>query len=103
MSARRPKPHSKSASIASRTLVAAAKAAVEEGIIPGGGSAIVQAAKVLDELADTLPNDEALGVQVVATALNAPPHWIATNAGLDGAVVSKVADAESDMASTPPP
>mgnify|MGYP000747679387 CR=1 FL=1 len=76
--------------------VAAAKAAVEEGIIPGGGSAIVQAAKVLDELADTLPNDEALGVQVVATALNAPLHWIATNAGLDGAVVvSKVADAES--------
>ena len=84
--------------------VAAAKAAVEEGIIPGGGSAIVQAAKVLDELADTLPNDEALGVQVVATALNAPLHWIATNAGLDGAVVvSKVADAEADMASTPPP
>ncbi|MFZ2241031.1 MAG: chaperonin GroEL [Gordonia amarae] len=76
--------------------VAAAKAAVEEGIIPGGGSAIVQAAKVLDELADTLPNDEALGVRVVATALKAPLHWIATNAGLDGAVVvAKVADSES--------
>lgn len=60
--------------------VAAAKAAVEEGIIPGGGSAIVQAAKVLDELADTLPNDEAPGVQVVATGTNAPLHWIATNA-----------------------
>ena len=76
--------------------VAAAKAAVEEGIIPGGGSAIVQAAKVLDDLADTLPTDEALGVRVVATALKAPLHWIATNAGLDGAVVvAKVADSES--------
>ena len=76
--------------------VAAAKAAVEEGIIPGGGAAIVQAAKVLDELADTLPTDEALGVRVVATALKAPLHWIATNAGLDGAVVvAKVADSES--------
>ncbi|MDJ0452698.1 chaperonin GroEL [Gordonia amicalis] len=67
--------------------VAAAKAAVEEGIIPGGGSAIVQASKVLDELAASLTDDEALGVRVVRDAAKAPLYWIASNAGLDGAVV----------------
>ncbi|ASR02503.1 chaperonin GroEL [Gordonia rubripertincta] len=73
--------------------VAAAKAAVEEGIIPGGGSAIVQASKVLDELAASLTDDEALGVRVVRDAAKAPLFWIASNAGLDGAVVvSKVTD-----------
>ena len=67
--------------------VAAAKAAVEEGIIPGGGSAIVQAAKVLDSLAADLPDDQALGVKLVRSAVSAPLYWIATNAGVDGAVV----------------
>ncbi len=75
--------------------VAAAKAAVEEGIIPGGGTAILQAAKVLDGLAAQLTDDEALGVRVVRDAVRAPLYWIATNAGVDGAVVvSRVADAE---------
>ncbi|MFT4124759.1 MAG: chaperonin GroEL [Gordonia sp. (in: high G+C Gram-positive bacteria)] len=75
--------------------VAAAKAAVEEGIIPGGGIAIVQAAAVLDALADELADDEALGVRVLRAAVKAPLHWIAANAGLDGAVVvDKVANAE---------
>ena len=74
--------------------VAAAKAAVEEGIVPGGGSAIVQAAAaVLDDLADSLDGDEALGVRVVKQAAQAPLFWIAANAGTDGAVVvSKVAE-----------
>ncbi len=74
--------------------VAAAKAAVEEGIVPGGGSAIVQAAAaVLDDLADSLEGDEALGVRVVKQAAAAPLYWIASNAGVDGAVVvSKVAE-----------
>ena len=74
--------------------VAAAKAAVEEGIVPGGGSAIVQAAAaVLDDLADSLDGDEALGVRVVKQASQAPLFWIAANAGTDGAVVvSKVAE-----------
>ena len=67
--------------------VAAAKAAVEEGIIPGGGSAVVQATSVLDSLAADLPGDEAVGVRVVREAVKAPLYWIATNAGLDGAVV----------------
>ncbi|GAA1481714.1 chaperonin GroEL [Gordonia sinesedis] len=75
--------------------VAAAKAAVEEGIITGGGSALVQAAKVLDKVADGLPEDEALGVRAVHTAATAPLYWIASNAGLDGAVVvAKVSEME---------
>jgi chaperonin GroEL len=71
--------------------VAAAKAAVEEGIVAGGGSALIQAGKSLDDLRKSLSGDEAAGVEVFAEALTAPLYWIATNAGLDGAVaVSKV-------------
>jgi chaperonin GroEL len=73
--------------------VSAAKAAVEEGIVAGGGSALVQARSVLDDLRAGLSGDVALGVDVFASALSAPLHWIAVNAGLDGAVaVAKVAD-----------
>jgi len=71
--------------------VAATRAAVEEGIVPGGGSALVQAAAALDEL--TLTGDEATGVQIVKRALTAPLFWIAANGGLEGAVVTaKVAE-----------
>ena len=70
--------------------VAATKAAVAEGIIAGGGSALVHAAPSLDEL--TLTGDEALGVAIVKRALIAPAYWIAANAGEEGAVVvAKVA------------
>ncbi|WP_024440337.1 chaperonin GroEL [Mycobacterium sp. UM_WGJ] len=73
--------------------VAAAKAAVEEGIVTGGGAALVQARAALSELAASLTGDEKQGVQVFAAALSAPLYWIATNAGVDGAVVtSKVAE-----------
>ncbi|MGN2641540.1 chaperonin GroEL [Nocardia takedensis] len=73
--------------------VSAAKAAVEEGIVPGGGTALVQAATKLVDLRDSLSGDRAVGVEVVRTALSAPLYWIASNAGLDGAVVvSKVAE-----------
>ena len=67
--------------------VSAAKAAVEEGIVAGGGSALVQAGAVLKALREKLSGDAALGVDVFAEALSAPLFWIATNAGLDGAVV----------------
>jgi chaperonin GroEL len=67
--------------------VAAAKAAVEEGIVTGGGAALVQAGAVLDKLRESLSGDEAIGVDVFAAALSSPLYWIATNAGLDGAVV----------------
>ena len=72
--------------------VAAAKAAVEEGIVAGGGSALVHARPALDELKASLSGDAALGVDVFAGALSAPLYWIAANAGLDGSVaVNKVA------------
>jgi chaperonin GroEL len=66
--------------------VAATKAAVEEGIVPGGGTALVHASA---ELADGLglTGDAATGVAIVRKALSAPLFWIATNAGLEGAVV----------------
>lgn len=67
--------------------VAAAKAAVEEGIVTGGGAALVQARKELDALRGSLTGDELLGLEVFSSALSAPLFWIATNAGLDGAVV----------------
>jgi chaperonin GroEL len=66
--------------------VAATKAAVEEGIVPGGGSSLVHAAKELDGgLGRT--GDEATGVAVVRKALEAPLFWIAANGGEEGAVV----------------
>ncbi|MFI5777241.1 chaperonin GroEL [Nocardia sp. NPDC051570] len=73
--------------------VSAAKAAVEEGIVPGGGTALVQAAAKLGELRASLTGDAAIGVDVVRQALSAPLYWIASNAGVDGAVVvSKVTE-----------
>jgi chaperonin GroEL len=71
--------------------VAATKAAVEEGIVPGGGSSLVHVAKELDALADAQSGDVATGVRLVREALSAPLAWIAINAGMEGAVVvSKV-------------
>jgi chaperonin GroEL len=73
--------------------VAAAKAAVEEGIVAGGGTALIHARKALKELRGTVSGDEALGIDVFSEALSAPLYWIATNAGLDGAVaVNKVSE-----------
>ncbi|MEN3264777.1 chaperonin GroEL, partial [Pseudonocardia sp.] len=74
--------------------VSATRAAVEEGIVPGGGSALVHAAVALDGNLG-LTGDEATGVAVVRSALRAPLFWIAANGGLEGAVVvGKVADQE---------
>jgi chaperonin GroEL len=67
--------------------VAAAKAAVEEGTITGGGAALVRARSALDKLREELDGDERRGVDVFASALSAPLYWIAANAGRDGAVV----------------
>ena len=67
--------------------VAAAKAAVEEGIITGGGAALVRARSALTKLRESLSGDEALGVDVFSSALSSPLYWIAANAGLDGSVV----------------
>ncbi|HEY0639362.1 MAG TPA: chaperonin GroEL [Pseudonocardiaceae bacterium] len=66
--------------------VAATRAAVEEGIVPGGGSALVHAAAHLEGNLG-LSGDEATGVGIVRRALTAPLHWIAANGGKEGAVV----------------
>jgi chaperonin GroEL len=65
--------------------IAATKAAVEEGIVPGGGAALVHIASVLDDNLG-LEGDEATGVKIVRTALAEPLRWIAANAGHDGYV-----------------
>ena len=73
----------------------ATRAAVEEGIIAGGGSAYIHASKKVAELADTLEGDEKTGAKVVLKALEAPLFYISANAGLEGAVIiSKVKEAE---------
>ena len=65
----------------------ATRAAVEEGIIAGGGSAYIHAAKEVAKLADTLDGDEKTGANVVLKALEAPLYYIVDNAGLEGSVI----------------
>ena len=65
----------------------ATRAAVEEGIIAGGGSAYIHASKEVAKLADTLEGDERTGAKVILKALEAPLYYIAANAGLEGAVI----------------
>ena len=73
----------------------ATKAAVEEGIIFGGGSAYIHASKQVEKIVADLDGDEKTGAQIVLKALEAPLHQIAENAGLNGAViVNKVKESE---------
>ena len=65
----------------------ATRAAVAEGIVPGGGTAYVVGAKAADELVKTLSGDEKTGASIIAKALKAPIMQIASNAGLEGAVI----------------
>ncbi len=67
--------------------VNATKAAVEEGIIAGGGSAYIHAEKDVEKLRDTLEGDEKTGANVILKALDAPLYYIADNAGLEGSVI----------------
>ena len=71
------------------------RAAVEEGIIAGGGSAYIHAAKEVAALADSLEGDEKTGAKVILKALESPLFYIAANAGLEGAVIiNKVKESE---------
>ena len=73
----------------------ATKAAVEEGIIGGGGSAYIHVSKKVKEFAETLEGDEKTGAKIILKALEAPLAQIAKNAGLEGAViVNKVRESE---------
>ena len=77
--------------------VSSTRAALEEGIVAGGGTALINALTVLDTDADVqaLTGDAAVGVDIVRKALKQPLRWIAQNAGEDGyVVVSKVAELE---------
>ena len=65
----------------------ATRAAVAEGIVPGGGTAYVLASKAADKLVATLEGDEKTGAAIIAKALKAPTMQIAANAGLEGAVI----------------
>jgi len=65
----------------------ATKAAVEEGIVPGGGVAYIRAIPSLEELAKNVKGDQKLGVEIVKKALEQPLRWIAENAGYEGMLV----------------
>ena len=73
----------------------ATRAAVEEGIIAGGGSAYIHASKEVAKLTEELEGDEKTGAKIILKALEAPLHQIAANAGLEGAViVNKVRESD---------
>jgi chaperonin GroEL len=73
----------------------ATKAAVEEGIVPGGGVALIRASKALDNL--KLDGDQAIGAALIKRAIEEPSRWIATNAGLEGSIiVAQIKDGKGD-------
>jgi chaperonin GroEL len=73
----------------------ATKAAVEEGIVPGGGVALIRAGKALDTL--KLTGDQKVGAEIIRKAIEEPLRWIATNAGQEGSiVVSRVKEAKGE-------
>jgi chaperonin GroEL len=72
----------------------ATRAAIEEGIVPGGGVALVRAQSALDDL--KLPEEQQAGVRVLRAAIEAPVRWIAANAGVEGAIVIEKVRAGND-------
>ena len=85
----------KEAKLRMEDALAATKAAVEEGIIGGGGSAYIHATKQVAKLLDTTEGDEKTGVKVILKALEAPLFHISANAGLEGSVIiNKVRESE---------
>ena len=75
--------------------VSATKAAIEEGIVPGGGVALLRSRAAVDKLTKTLKGDEATGATIVSKALEEPLRWIAINAGVEGAVIVEHAERET--------
>ncbi|MBQ3335424.1 MAG: chaperonin GroEL [Eubacteriaceae bacterium] len=65
----------------------ATRAAVEEGVVPGGGTAFINATKKLDEMLDTLEGDEKIGASIIRRAIEEPVRQIAENAGVEGSVI----------------
>jgi chaperonin GroEL len=78
--------------------LSATRAAIDEGIVAGGGTALVRSRKAVDKLIETLTGDEATGARIVANSLEAPLRHIAANAGFEGAVkVREVSDAKGTI------
>jgi chaperonin GroEL len=78
--------------------LSATRAAIEEGIVAGGGTALVRSRAAIDSLIEKLEDDEAIGASIVAKAVAEPLRWIANNAGLEGAVVVEaVSKAEGNI------
>ena len=88
----------KEAKLRMEDALAATKAAVEEGIVSGGGSAYIHASKKVEEVVEGLSGDEKTGAQIVLKALEAPLFHIAANAGLEGSVIiNKVRESETGV------
>ncbi len=88
----------KEAKLRMEDALAATRAAVEEGIIAGGGSAYIHAAKEVEKLAEKLEGDEKTGANIILKALEAPLYTIVENAGLEGSVVvNKVRESKEGM------
>ena len=78
--------------------LSATRAAIDEGIVAGGGTALIRCRKAVDKLIETLTGDEATGARIVAHSLESPLRHIAANAGFEGAVkVREVADAKGTI------
>ncbi|HTZ07611.1 MAG TPA: chaperonin GroEL [Acidimicrobiales bacterium] len=75
--------------------LSATRAAIEEGIVAGGGTALVRSRSAVESAAGSLDGDEATGARIVAQALAEPLRWIAINAGLEGAVTVREVEGES--------
>jgi len=85
----------KEAKLRMEDALSAARAAVEEGIVAGGGSAYIHASKEVAKLVDSLEGDEKTGAKIILKALEAPLYHIVANAGLEGAVIiNKVREQE---------
>jgi chaperonin GroEL len=76
----------------------ATKAAIEEGVVPGGGTALLRTQKALDKLARSLEGDMKTGVEIIRRCAEEPVRMIATNAGYDGAIIVDRVRSESDGA-----
>ncbi len=88
----------KEAKLRMEDALAATRAAVEEGIICGGGAAYVHASKDVEKLVETLEGDERTGAKVILKALESPLYHIVSNAGLEGAVIiNKVRESEKGI------
>ena len=75
--------------------ILATKAAIEEGIVSGGGTALVRARAAVAEVRDSLEGDERTGASIVYKALAAPLYWIAANAGMEGNIVIQQVERET--------